>query len=315
MRWLRIVFRMIQALSPNRAAALAERLFFSTPRARLTRVMRTQLERGRPFTVTVEQHRIAGWSWGDGPVVYLVHGWGSRGGRLAAYVPPLLDAGYRVVTYDGLGHGASEGRLSSMPQLARTLRTVANAIGPAQGLIAHSLGASAATLAMDWGLDVSRAVFVAPAADPVGFTLRWADLIGMRPDVLARLKTSSERRLAFSWNDLDVRAMARRRATPLLVIHDAHDPVVPWSEGAAIHEAWPESRLVTTQTLGHSEVVRAPQVIAQAVEFLGRRAATARATVSPEQIEAQDLEREQPMSRPNRERGVSSGPSIARRWQ
>jgi pimeloyl-ACP methyl ester carboxylesterase len=283
---------MIQALTPKGAAALAERLFFTAPRAHLTRAMRTQIERGRPFTVTVEQHRIAGWSWGDGPVVYLVHGWGSRGGRLAAYVPPLLEAGFRVVTYDGLGHGASEGRLSSMPQLARTLRAVATAIGPAQGLIAHSLGASAATLAMDWGLDVSRAVFVAPAADPVGFTLRWAALIGLRPDVLARLKASSERRLAFSWDDLEVRLMARRRTTPLLVIHDALDPVVPWSEGAAIVDAWPKGRLVTTRNLGHSGVVRASQVVAQAVEFLGGQAKLPRLTAPTERFEAHDLERE-----------------------
>ncbi len=269
MRWLRLVFRVLQALSPPRAATLAERLFFTVPRARLTRAMRAQIERGRPFTVTVEHQHIGGWSWGDGPVVYLVHGWGSRGGRLAVYIPPLLAAGFQVVTYDGLGHGASSGRMSSMPQLARTLRAVVDAMGPAHGVLAHSLGASAATLAMDGGLAVSRAVFVAPAADPVGFTLRWAKLIGLRPDVLARMKASSERRLRFSWDNLDVRMMAGRRTTPLLVMHDAGDPVVPWSEGAAIARAWPHSRLVTTNGLGHSEVVRAPFVVAQAVEFLG----------------------------------------------
>mgnify|MGYP001314905061 FL=1 len=280
MRWLRFVFRVLQVLSPTRAATLAERLFFTVPRARLTPAMREQVERGRVFTVTVEHQRIAGWSWGDGPVVYLVHGWGSRGGRLAAYVQPLVAAGFQVVTYDGLGHGASSGRMSSMPQLARTLRAVVGAMGAAHGVVAHSLGASATTLAMDWGLTVSRAVFVAPAADPVGFTLRWAKLIGLRPEVLARMKASSERRLRFSWDDLDVRMMAGRRTTPLLVMHDAEDPVVPWSEGAAIAGAWPHSRLVTTNGLGHSEVVRAPSVVAQAVEFLGPSAQPSSAATS-----------------------------------
>jgi pimeloyl-ACP methyl ester carboxylesterase len=280
MRWLRLLFRPLQIVSPKWAAVIAERLFFAVPRARLTPTMREQVERGRPFTVTVEHQRIAGWSWGDGPVVYVVHGWGSRGGRLAAYVQPLVAAGFQVVTYDGLGHGASSGRMSSMPQLARTLRAVVDLMGPAHGVVAHSLGASATTLAMDWGLTVSRGVFVAPAADPVGFTLRWAELIGLRPDVLARMKASSEQRLRFSWDDLDVRVMAGRRTTPLLIIHDAEDPVVPWSEGAAIAEVWPESRLVTTNGLGHSEVVRAPFVVAQAVEFLGLSAQPSSAAAS-----------------------------------
>lgn len=292
MRWLRLGFQVIQKFSPTRAATLAERLFFTVPRARLTGAMRAEIERARPFTVSVEGDRIAGWTWGDGPVVYLVHGWGSRGGRLAAYVPPLLAAGFQVVTYDGAGHGASEGRLSSMPQLARTLRAVADAFGPAHGVVAHSLGASATTLAMDWGLAVSRAVFVAPAADPVGFTLRWARLLDLRPDVLARMKASSERRIRFSWDDLDVRMMAGRRTTPLLVIHDAGDSVVPWSEGTAIAKAWPDSRLITTNGLGHSDVVRAPHVVAQAVEFLSGTTPMFESAPIPERPEAHQLEQD-----------------------
>jgi pimeloyl-ACP methyl ester carboxylesterase len=290
----RMAFRTIQAVSPERAATLAERLFFTTPRAMLTRSMQAQLDRARPFAVTLENHRIAAWSWGmgDGPVVYLVHGWGSRGGRLAAYVAPLLAAGFRVVAFDGIGHGASEGRMSSMPELARTLEAVVGAGGPAHGIIAHSLGASAATLAMDWGLEVPRVVFIAPAADPIGFTLRWANQIGMRPDVLERMRASSQRRIAFSWDDLDVLLMARRRTAPLLVVHDANDPVVPWSDGAAIADAWPNSSLITTKGLGHSEVVRAPSVVSQAVEFLSGQSAARGARVSASAWEAHDLERD-----------------------
>lgn len=296
MRLFRMAFRTIQAVSPERAATLAERLFFTTPRAMLTRSMQAQLDRARPFAVTLDNHRISAWSWGggDGPVVYLVHGWGSRGGRLAAYVAPLMAAGCRVVAFDGIGHGASEGRMSSMPELARTLRAVVGAVGPAHGIIAHSLGASAATLAMDWGLEVSKVVFIAPAADPIGFTMRWANQIGMRADVLERMRASSQRRIAFSWDDLDVRTMARRRTAPLLVIHDAQDAVVPWSDGAAIADAWPNSRLITTEGLGHSEVVRAPSVISQAVEFLSGQSAArgGDARNSASSWEAHDLERD-----------------------
>ncbi|MGE5743033.1 MAG: alpha/beta hydrolase, partial [Gemmatimonadota bacterium] len=73
MRLLRLGFRSLQAVSPSRAAALAERLFFTPPRSRLTPDMRAELERGRPFTVEVEGHRVACWSWGStgGPIAYL----------------------------------------------------------------------------------------------------------------------------------------------------------------------------------------------------------------------------------------------------
>ena len=66
--------------------------------------------------------RVAGWSWGDGPAVYLVHGWAGVGGQLAAFVPPLLAGGFRVVTFDAPGHGASAGRRSSIIHFADALR-------------------------------------------------------------------------------------------------------------------------------------------------------------------------------------------------
>lgn len=270
MRAFRMVFRILQWCSPGAAAWVAERLFFTPHRARLTPTMRAELGRGRPFALQVERRRIAGWVWGEGPAVYLVHGWGSRGGRLTAYVRPLVQSGFRVISFDGPGHGASGGRLSSMPQLARTLQAVVATHGPAEGLVAHSLGAAATTLAMEWGLAVSRAVFVAPAADPVGHTLRWAAQLGLTDDVITRLRTTSERRIVFSWSDLDIIALARRRSAALLVLHDITDPVITHAEGSAIAAAWPGSRLVTTRGLGHSEIVRDPDVVAQAVAFIAK---------------------------------------------
>ena len=170
MRLLRLVFRVLQRLSPQAAARLAERLFFTPHRSRLTPAMRAVLHSGKPFQVEVEGQRIVGWSWGEGPVVYLIHGWGSRGGRLSTYVQPLVDAGFRVIGFDAIGHGDSGGCMSSMPQMARTLRAVVEANRPVHGIVAHSLGASVTTLAMEWGLTVGRAVFVAPSADPVSAT-------------------------------------------------------------------------------------------------------------------------------------------------
>ncbi len=232
--------------------------------------MRTELERGNPFSVWVEGRRVACWSWGpfDAPNVYLVHGWGSRGARLTAYVRPLVAAGFRVIAFDGIGHGASDGQLSSAPELARTLTALVDTAGPAQAVVAHSLGAAVTTLAMEWGLPVARAVFLAPNADPVAHTLRWALRLGLEPGVVARMRAASERRITFEWSQLNVLAMAHRRTTPLLVIHDALDPVVPWTEGAAIADTWPGSRLVTTRGLGHSDVVRTADVVEQAVKFL-----------------------------------------------
>jgi len=265
----RVAMRALERTAPGLGAALAERLFFTPPRSPLTASARDVLATGRPFRVCVDEGRVAAWAWGHGPAVALVHGWGGRGGRLAsAFVAPLVDSGFSVVTFDAPGHGDSDGTLSSMPQVARALTAVADAAGSLFGIVAHSMGGSASALAMAQGLQVARAVFIAPAADPARYAEDFAKLLAVGPVALAQMRRRSEARLRFRWSDLNVPRMAAALDTPLLVVHDRDDPTVPWNEGEAIATAWPGAELVTTSGLGHRDIVRDPVVVARAVDFL-----------------------------------------------
>jgi len=267
----RVAMRALERTAPRLGAALAERLFFTPPRTSLTPPIRDVLATGRPFRVCVEDGRVAAWAWGHGPAVALVHGWGGRGGRLAtAFVAPLVASGFSVLTFDAPGHGASDGRLSSMPQVARALAAVADAAGSLFGVVAHSMGGSATALAMAQGLQIERAVFIAPAADPARFAEAFAKLLAVGPVAMTEMRRRSEARLRFRWSDLNVPRLATAATldTPLLVVHDRDDPTVPWEEGAAIATAWPGAELVTTTGLGHRDVVRDPGVVARALEFL-----------------------------------------------
>jgi pimeloyl-ACP methyl ester carboxylesterase len=268
-RATRVALRALEHTAPGLGAALAERLFFTPPRTPLAPHVSQVLETGQAFRVCVDGGRVAAWAWGRGPAVALVHGWGGRGGRLAtAFVEPLLARGFSVVTFDAPGHGASDGTLSSMPQLARALEAVADAAGSLFGVIAHSMGGSASALAISHGLQVERAVFIAPAADPARYADEFATSLGVGPAAMAGMRRRSEARLRFRWSDLNVPRMAARLDVPLLVVHDRDDPTVPWAEGLAIVEAWPGAELITTTGLGHREVVRDPEIVTRAVDFV-----------------------------------------------
>jgi len=265
----RVAMRALERTAPGFGAALAERLFFTPPRTTLTPPIRDVLATGLPFRVCVDDARVAAWAWGHGPAVALVHGWGGRGGRLAAaFVAPLVARGFSVITFDAPGHGASDGKLSSMPQVARALLAVADAAGSLYGLVAHSMGGSASALAMAEGLQVERAVFIGPAADPARYAEDFAKLLGIGPVAMAAMRRRSEARLRFRWSDLNVPRLAATLDTPLLVLHDRDDPTVPWEEGAAIAGSWLGAELVTTTGLGHRDIVKDPAVVARAVDFL-----------------------------------------------
>jgi pimeloyl-ACP methyl ester carboxylesterase len=261
-------FGAAQAVSPALAVRVAERLFFTPPRTAHSTDTEDFLRTGRRFSLVVDGRLVVGWRWGSGPVVYLAHGWGSRGGRLAAFLAPLVAAGYSAVTWDAPGHGASGRGMSSMPEFARALAAVVANHGPAYAIIGHSMGASATALAASWGVAADRFAFIAPAANPGQFATRFAKALGARPEVMQGLRARTEQRLRFSWEDLDVPTIAAEMTAPLLVVHDREDQTVPFTDGQRIAAAWPDARLVETRGLGHRILVRDPKVVGEVIEFV-----------------------------------------------
>jgi pimeloyl-ACP methyl ester carboxylesterase len=273
----RLLFRGLSALAPAAAAALAMVLFRRPPRHRDSPGERDAIQRGEPLPLSLEGKPLAAWRWGQGPAVLLVHGWGSRGSRLASFVAPLTEAGFSVVAFDAPGHGASAGRLSSLPQFIAAIQAAAREV-TFSGIVAHSMGGAATTLAMGRGLSARRVVFLAPAADPAGYSERFAEMVGLTPDVLARMKRSIELRFGQSWDDFDVLRAARKMTAPLLVFHDRDDRDVAWTDGEAIAAAWPGAEFVSTAGLGHRRIVHDPEVVSRTVAFLARPESATRAS-------------------------------------
>ncbi len=107
---------------------------------------------------------------GEGPPVYLVHGWGGQRPHLAMFVKPLVEAGYRVVAFDLPSHNESDpGELApgrtTATECADAIAAVIETHGPAHAVVAHSLGANATALAAAQGAPVGRLVFFAPMGD------------------------------------------------------------------------------------------------------------------------------------------------------
>ena len=267
-RLLRPALAALSALGPRLAARLAERMFLSPPRHPAPLPELAALASARRATVRTDGTTITTWTWGNGPAVLLVHGWGGRGSQLFSFVPPLLAAGHSVVTFDAPGHGASPGSRSSLVEFVRAIHAVDGALGPVRGVIAHSIGAAATACALRDGLDADAAVFVAPPTDLALYATLALDTLGFGRRARQLMRERVERRLGVPWSTLDVPGFAPLMQTPLLVIHDLDDVEVPWQDGAVIAQAWPGARLSVTSGLGHRRILRDPHVVGEAVDFL-----------------------------------------------
>jgi pimeloyl-ACP methyl ester carboxylesterase len=265
--WLRGGLGVLQSVSPDTAGRAAAALFFRTRRAPIRSGAETLL-RGARFSVAFEGERLAAWSWGRGPTVALVHGWNGRAAQLADLVEPLTSSGLRVVAFDHVGHGESTGDETTLPQMARALRAVVEASGGARALVAHSLGAGAAVLALHDGLDVDRAVLIAPPTSPEPWVDRMGRLLGLDERTLGATRRHIEARAGRSIDELHVPTLAKSLRTRGLIVHDRDDREVDIAAGEALSYAWPRSRLLVTAGLGHYRILRSPGVIESARRFV-----------------------------------------------
>jgi pimeloyl-ACP methyl ester carboxylesterase len=179
-----------------------------------------------------------------------------------------------VVSFDAPGHGESgpgalgRGR-STLPELAEAVAAVTAVGGPADGIVAHSLGASATTLAVLDGLAADRLVLVAPIAAPIAYTREFAAAMGFGPRVHTGLLRRIERLVDRPLADFDLPArLAAAEPPPALVVHDRQDKESRYADGEALVAAWPGAELAGTDGLGHRRILRDPEVVRRAVTFL-----------------------------------------------
>ncbi len=262
---VRATFTAASRLSPRTAARLAESVFLRPPRPPPAR--NAGGAHTRHVLKAAGEQAIA-YVFGSGPCVYAMHGWGGRGMQLSSFVKPLLARGRRVVLLDAPGHGEASGRESSMLSFARALRVAADAFGPAAGLVTHSMGSSAALLAMSDGLSVERVAFIGAGASVEEAAGRFQQALGLSKAALEALKRRLEERFHVGFDEYDAKKVISRLTAPCLLVHDREDEEVPIAESEFIASIWKGSRLMVTQGLGHYRLLRAAEVTQAVSEFL-----------------------------------------------
>ncbi|HEY7225905.1 MAG TPA: alpha/beta fold hydrolase [Micromonosporaceae bacterium] len=266
----RAAFAVLERIVPAVGGRWAQRLWFTLP----PRHAPSRQSSGALFAATVDGHEVVGEAWGDGPPIYLVHGWAGHRGQFADFVEPLLARRLRVIAFDMPSHGDSAPgalgpRSSSFPEFTAALRGVVARFGHPRAIVAHSAGAVAAAGALCDGMPADRLVLLAPMASPTSQARRFAAALGLGARGFAHMVTRIERRVGAPMRHFDLPELGRAVAMPpTLVIHDRDDRSTSVADGAAIAAAWPQARLTVTTGLGHNRLLRSPAVIANVVDFV-----------------------------------------------
>ncbi len=274
---LRLKLAAASVFTPGRAAEIAARLFSTPPRHEHTARERELLATGTRFEVAAGFKRIAAWRFGreDRPAIVASHGWGGRGAQWRAIVPPQRDEGYQVVVFDHVAHGHSEGDQSTLVHFIDGLDAVVRDLEvrgiEVAALAGHSLGAAAVGAWLNRTRRAIPAVLIAPPASVIRFSHFFARSLGIGERVRSAMQEMLERRLGHPWTDFELPGSVAKVQARALVIHDAEDREVSFAAGLGVARAWPGAAMVRTHGLGHRLILRDPQVIQDAIDFLGGR--------------------------------------------
>jgi pimeloyl-ACP methyl ester carboxylesterase len=275
------VFRAADRLAPRVAGRIARDLWFTAP----PRMERSPLPPGgSPFSVTAQGSEVRGHVFGDGPTVYFMHGWGGRGSQFADFVEPLVASGHRVVLFDAPSHGdsapgaAGPGRTHGV-EFGKALDAVFDRYGPAEAVVAHSLGTIATYLSLRFGwLGTQRLVLLAPMVEAQTLFDQFQAILGFGTRTRRAFDRAVDDFVGLPLEDFDaIHQSAHTDQVPTLVVHDRGDRQTPYADAERLAAALPDARLVTTDGLGHRRILRDPAVVGEVVDFVrsGERAAVA----------------------------------------
>jgi len=252
-----VLLERLWRIAPGFSKKIVKRLFFAPARYATSPLEEDCLKNSRAFEIYVNNARIKCWKWGRGPTVLLAHGWNGRGIQLYRFIQPLTEAGYAVLTFDGPGHGESEGKTSSYFEYSDVIRYFFRFAEDYQikGAIAHSFGAAAVINAMVKENYDLEAVLIASALKLNQVLADTFNAYGV-PDFIFRdlIKEYEER---FGYNlraDDPIKLLARIRSG-ILIVHDTEDETISYGDSVSASRICGRILLHTTHGLGHKRIL------------------------------------------------------------
>lgn len=209
-----------------------------------------------------------------GKSVLIAHGWTSESSFMTVFAEPIRRAGYRVVMFDQPAHGLSAGERASLIDCARALLDVSEALGPFDGVVAHSMGCLAALLAGEGGppmpgrTALGRYVLVACPNRFLDVTREFGEGLGLNAEAQRVYERHLERiahRTIASFTGANLLAATD---APALLIHARDDAEVKFSCAEEIAELCPRAGIKAFDGLGHRMILYATPAARAAVAFL-----------------------------------------------
>jgi pimeloyl-ACP methyl ester carboxylesterase len=270
-------FAKLKALGMISSRKAAEKAFelFCTPFPAKGFKIPAVFEKAEKLHFKSSQLSIRGFRWQSehpgGKKILILHGYSSNAYKFEHYISPLLKAGFEVCIFDAPAHGRSDGKLINAALYRNMVLEAEKLYGPFYGLIGHSLGGLAASLAFEKfaGNNQRKLVLIAPATETSTAINNFFALMPFDQKIRDEFPKIIRKISGQDVSYFSVSRMVQHIQAPVLWIHDKQDMICPYKDVKPLQKMkLPHVQFLITDGLGHNQVYKESSTCKLVVRFL-----------------------------------------------
>jgi len=200
------------------------------------------------------------YSYGQGPVIWLVHGWSGSGSQFWPLMLKLADKGFSTVTFDFPAHGESEGNYSSLPLMIHAFDDLTKHLPPTDFVITHSMGASIVANCQWFKSYHHNLMIISPILETYNLLQQTVRRTGFDYKLFKQMVKDSFIEHHMFLPDLDAVRTLVEFTGCLKIIHDVDDKFSPLTSSKKL-AGLSGAELYITRNLGHGKILNSQQVI------------------------------------------------------
>jgi pimeloyl-ACP methyl ester carboxylesterase len=271
LRFTRAIFPVLEKISSFIAIRFFTQLFFTPLRYDYPEKEIPWLNQAKTTTVKIKNKKVVIYEWGQthNPSILFIHGWAGRATQFRKFYNVFINAGYRIISFDGPAHGKSSGKRTNILEFTETVDAVLKLKGTPEGIISHSFGGTVSLFSIVQKIPIKKLVTIGTPV--IGDLLIDSFLKAVNGTVATRegFKKYLLKKYGRSFDEFTAGWLLQKlpNEIDLFIIHDEHDKEVSIQHAEAAAKIYPGATMLRTQGLGHARILKDVKVINSCLEF------------------------------------------------
>ena len=265
-KWIPFLVRTLGVIFPTWTAKWAFGVFTSPLKYPRTAEEQDFWNQGLPLTFLSGAH---GRKFGEGPCVWMVHGWEGRGSQFKEFTLTLLKNGYSVMLWEAAGHGDTPGKHTNLIEVTDWLeKDLRSQVEPPKALIGHSFGGAASSFVAGRNVPTPLVIVISAPIEIFKIFRNFWERIRLPARARKVFVELAEKKTGVVVQELNTAQSSKGYRHHILVIHDQNDKEVPFENLEKYKSINPNVETFATTGLGHRRILNSPILAEKIVSAL-----------------------------------------------